>query len=48
MATLTAKSNLATKTSTAKKKQLVAEICTEFTVHAQVEEEIFYLAVKKP
>ena len=27
--------------STAKKKQLVDQICTELTVHAQVEEEIF-------
>lgn len=34
-------------TSAAKKKQLVTEICTELTVHAQVEEEIFYPAVKK-
>lgn len=33
-------------TSTAKKKQLIAQICTELTVHAQVEEEIFYPAVK--
>ncbi len=33
--------------SVAKKKRLVAEICTELTVHAQVEEEIFYPAVKK-
>jgi len=32
--------------STAKKKKLVAEICTALTVHAQVEEEIFYPAVK--
>jgi len=32
--------------SVAKKKRLVAEICTELTVHAQVEEEIFYPAVK--
>lgn len=29
-----------------KKKQLIAQICTELTVHAQVEEEIFYPAVK--
>ncbi len=29
-----------------KKKQLVAKICTELSVHAQVEEEIFYPAVK--
>jgi len=28
------------------KKKLVARICTELTVHAQVEEEIFYPAVK--
>ena len=32
--------------STAKKKTLVAEICTELTVHAQIEEEIFYPEVK--
>jgi hemerythrin superfamily protein len=32
--------------SSAKKKQLVAEICSELTVHAQIEEEIFYPAVK--
>jgi hemerythrin superfamily protein len=32
--------------SSAKKKQLVAKICTELSVHAQVEEEIFYPAVK--
>ena len=32
--------------STAKKKQLVADICAELSVHAQVEEEIFYPAVK--
>jgi len=33
--------------SVAKKKKLVAEICTELSVHAQVEEEIFYPAVQK-
>ena len=33
--------------STAKKKKLVAQICTELSVHAQVEEEIFYPAVKR-
>jgi hemerythrin superfamily protein len=33
--------------STAKKKRLVEEICTELSVHAQVEEEIFYPAVKE-
>lgn len=33
--------------SKSKKKQLVSEICTELSVHAQVEEEIFYPAVKK-
>ena len=33
--------------STAKKKQLVGQICTELSVHAQVEEEIFYPAVKE-
>lgn len=30
----------------AKKAKLVAEICQELTIHAQVEEEIFYPAVK--
>lgn len=33
--------------SVPKKKALVAKICTELSVHAQVEEEIFYPAVKK-
>ena len=33
--------------SPAKKKALVTKICTELAVHAQVEEEIFYPAVKK-
>ena len=33
--------------STPKKKSLVSKICTELTVHAQVEEEIFYPAVKQ-
>ncbi|MES2674276.1 MAG: hemerythrin domain-containing protein [Pseudomonadota bacterium] len=32
--------------STSKKKDLVTQICAELTVHAQVEEEIFYPAVK--
>lgn len=32
--------------STDKKLKLVTEICTELSVHAQVEEEIFYPAVK--
>ncbi len=32
--------------SNSKKKSLVAEICTELSVHAQIEEEIFYPAVK--
>ncbi len=32
--------------SSIKKKQLVSKICTELSVHAQVEEEIFYPAVK--
>ena len=31
----------------AKKKALVSKICTELSVHAQVEEEIFYPAVKQ-
>lgn len=34
------------KTS-ADKKQIVARICSELTVHAQVEEEIFYPAFRK-
>lgn len=33
--------------SVARKKELVSEICLELTVHAQVEEEIFYPAVKQ-
>lgn len=33
--------------STAKKKEIVRSICTELSVHAQVEEEIFYPAVKQ-
>jgi hemerythrin superfamily protein len=33
--------------SSPKKKQIVAQICTELTIHAQVEEEIFYPAVKE-
>ena len=32
--------------STGKKAQIVSRICTELSVHAQVEEEIFYPAVK--
>lgn len=32
--------------SSKKKKALVAEICAELSVHAQIEEEIFYPAVK--
>jgi hemerythrin superfamily protein len=32
--------------STAKKKTIVATICLELSVHAQIEEEIFYPAVK--
>ncbi len=32
--------------SAAKKKTLVAEICSALSVHAQIEEEIFYPAVK--
>lgn len=32
--------------STAKKKELVTKICGELSVHAQIEEEIFYPAVK--
>lgn len=33
--------------SVTKKKALVAQICTELTVHAQIEEEIFYPQVKE-
>jgi hemerythrin superfamily protein len=33
--------------SVAKKQELVAQICQELAVHAQVEEEIFYPAVKQ-
>lgn len=33
--------------SSAKKKALAAQICKELTIHAQIEEEIFYPAVKK-
>lgn len=33
--------------SSAKKRQLVAKLCAELSVHAQVEEEIFYPAVKR-
>lgn len=33
--------------STNKKKQLVEQICKELSIHAQVEEEIFYPAVQK-
>jgi hemerythrin superfamily protein len=32
--------------SASRKKSIVAEICTELTVHATLEEEIFYPAVK--
>jgi hemerythrin superfamily protein len=32
--------------SDSRKKQLASEICTELLVHAQIEEEIFYPAVK--
>lgn len=33
--------------SSTKKKALVEQICTELTVHAQIEEEIFYPQVKE-
>jgi len=33
--------------SAVRKKQLVAMICKELTIHAQIEEEIFYPAAKK-
>jgi hemerythrin superfamily protein len=32
---------------TSKKKTLVAQICMELTIHAQIEEEIFYPAVQR-
>ena len=32
--------------STSEKKKMVSEICMELTVHAQIEEEIFYPAVR--
>lgn len=35
-----------TTRSTSKKMQLVSRICSELSVHAQIEEEIFYPAVK--
>ncbi|MDB5851775.1 MAG: hemerythrin [Rhodoferax sp.] len=34
--------------SSAKKSKIVAQICRELTVHAEIEEEIFYPAVKAP
>jgi hemerythrin superfamily protein len=33
--------------SSAKKKQIVEQLCDELSVHAQIEEEIFYPAVKR-
>lgn len=33
--------------SPAKKQSLAKEICTELTIHAQIEEEIFYPAIEK-
>jgi hemerythrin superfamily protein len=39
-------SDYAKATSTAKKRELVSQICAGLSVHAQVEEEIFYPAVK--
>ncbi len=38
---------VANTTSPVKKKALVSQICTALSVHAQVEEEIFYPAVKQ-
>lgn len=35
-----------TANSSKKRKALVAEICAELTVHTQIEEEIFYPAIK--
>ena len=36
-----------TASKPAKQKDIVSQICMELTVHAQIEEEIFYPAVKK-
>lgn len=36
-----------TARSSTKKMHLVSQICAELTVHAQIEEEIFYPAVKQ-
>ena len=33
--------------TSAQKKKLVAQICSELTAHTQIEEEIFYPAVKQ-
>ncbi|MRU29850.1 hypothetical protein FGW84_00685, partial [Xylella fastidiosa subsp. multiplex] len=33
--------------ATAKKRQLAQQICAELTVHTQIEEEIFYPAVRE-
>lgn len=33
--------------SSAKKQELVAQICMELTIHAQIEEEVFYPAVQQ-
>jgi hypothetical protein len=33
--------------TTAQKRKLASQICAELTVHAQIEEEIFYPAVKQ-
>lgn len=35
------------KTNVKSKKSIVSQICTELTIHAQLEEEIFYPAVKE-
>lgn len=37
----------AAQDSTAERAQLAARICQELTVHAQIEEEIFYVALRK-
>jgi hypothetical protein len=37
----------ATRADPGKKEELVAEICTELNVHATIEEEIFYPAVRE-
>lgn len=46
MTTVTNTSATSKTRSNAKKKALVAKICSELSVHTQIEEEIFYPAIK--